>query len=61
VFMNRTVLILESSFALKSFASVREALSNAFPGNEVTNKAPHRLVTKLRIIFVVSSCCGDHV
>jgi hypothetical protein len=43
------VFILEYHFALKSFAAVREAYSNAYPDKEVRNKTTiHRLVIKFR-------------
>jgi hypothetical protein len=41
------VFILEHYFASKSFATVREAFSNAYPDKELLNKTTvHRLVTK---------------
>jgi hypothetical protein len=43
------VFILGHNSASKSFAAVREAFSNAYPGKEVPNKTIiHRLVTKFR-------------
>jgi hypothetical protein len=43
------VVILESYFASKSFAAIREAFSNAYPDKEVPNKSTiHWLVTKFR-------------
>jgi hypothetical protein len=43
------MLVLEHYFALKSFAAVREAFSNAYPDKEVPNKTTvHRLVLKFR-------------
>jgi hypothetical protein len=43
------MFIPEHYFALKSFAAVREALSNVYPDNEVPNKTTmQRLVTKFR-------------
>jgi hypothetical protein len=45
--LNTTVL--EHCYVSKSFATVREACSNAYPDGEVPNKiAIHRLVTKFR-------------
>jgi hypothetical protein len=41
--------IPEHYFASKSFANIREAFNNAYPENEVPNKAKvHRLVTIFR-------------
>jgi hypothetical protein len=43
------VFVREHYLAAKSFAAVREALSNAYPDKEVPNKTTiHRLVTKFR-------------
>jgi hypothetical protein len=43
------VFILEHFFASKSFSSLREEFSSAYPGSEVPNKTTiHRLVTQLR-------------
>jgi hypothetical protein len=49
VFASRTVSILEHYFASKSFAAVREAVSNAYPDKEVPNKTTiHRHVSAFR-------------
>jgi hypothetical protein len=47
--LEERVFILENFLVLKSFASVREAFSNAYPDKKVPNKTTiHRLVTKFR-------------
>jgi hypothetical protein len=44
------LFILEHYVASKSFAAVREALSNAYPDKEVPYKTTvHRVVTKFRV------------
>jgi hypothetical protein len=48
-----SVFILENVFASKSFATVCEAFSNAYPDKEVPNKTRiHRLVTTFRWMLV---------
>jgi hypothetical protein len=43
------VIIFEHYFASKSFAAVREPVSNVYPDKEVPNKTTiYRLVTKFR-------------
>jgi hypothetical protein len=60
------VFILENYFASKSFAPVREAFSNVYPGKGIPNKTTvHRLVTKFwdTVSVCVSSrmCCTSAV
>jgi hypothetical protein len=57
------VFILEHCFASKSFAAVREALSNMFPEKEVPNKAKvHRPVTNFGTqgVFVCYKCSSSN-
>jgi hypothetical protein len=43
----KRVIVLEHYLALKSFAAVREAFSNAYSDTKVWNKTTHRLVTSV--------------